>query len=153
MLIAAGIVLGFFWLFTAFPLFLSILAKVIPKQKRIARNNTIDFACVITAYKDIDCAINLVSSLLKQEYTSYHIYLVADSCTLSDFILKHERLTVFFPPTALNSKVKSIHYGLERLVREHSHFIVFDPDNLAHPQYLKEMNALHQQGFQIVQGK
>ncbi|MBC7387953.1 MAG: glycosyltransferase [Opitutaceae bacterium] len=153
MLVIAGVVLGFFWLFTAFPLFLSILAKALPANKRKESNTITDFACVITAWKDIDCAINLVSSLLKQDYDKFHIYLVADSCEFSDFTLKHERLTVLFPPKPLNSKIKSIHYGLERLVRKHSHFIVFDPDNLAHPQYLNEMNSLHQQGFDIVQGK
>jgi len=154
MLIIAGVVLGFFWLFTAFPLFLSVLAKVLPVADfKVKTEEETDFACVITAYKDIECAINLVSSLLKQDYTRFHVYLVADSCELSDFILKHDKLTVFFPPQPLNSKVKSMHYGLERLVRNHSHFIVFDPDNLAHPQFLTEMSALHQQGFDIVQGK
>ena len=153
MLIIAGVVLGFFWLFTAFPLFLSVIAKAVPERKKVNTSDQTDFACVITAWKDIDCAINLVSSLIKQDYQNFHIYLVGDSCELSDFILKHEKLSVFFPPKPLNSKVKSIHYGLERLVRQHSHFIVFDPDNLAHPQYLSEMNAMHAQGFDIVQGK
>jgi cellulose synthase/poly-beta-1,6-N-acetylglucosamine synthase-like glycosyltransferase len=154
MWILAGVVLALFGLFTIVPLFLSLLAKLAGEVKvDVVKEGSVDFACVVTVYKDVDCAINLLHSLLQQEYQHYHVYLVADDCGTVSVALQNERLSVYYPEQALHSKVKSIHYALDRLARDHSHFIVFDPDNLAHPQFLSEMNLRHQQGFEIIQGQ
>lgn len=155
LVILQGIVLILFFLFTVLPLLFSIIAKISPvfSKKREPSPLQTDFACVITAYKDVECAKNLVLSLLRQEYSPFHIYLLADDSDVSAWTIAHPKFTLLKPESALHSKVKAIRYCLERAVRNHSHFVVFDPDNLAHPSFLKEMNGLHAQGFEVVQGK
>lgn len=144
-------------LFTVFPLFLTILSKIViilkGKKDKPVPSHKKDYACVITVYKDIDCAQHLVLSLLGQHYPNFHIYLVADDCDSSKWSIKHPKLSLLQPTTALNSKVRSIRYALDRLVEQHSHFIVFDPDNLAHPDFLRHVDNLHEQGYEVVQGK
>jgi cellulose synthase/poly-beta-1,6-N-acetylglucosamine synthase-like glycosyltransferase len=153
MLFIAGLFVSLFSVFTVFPLILSVVAKILPTKKRPNQSQEADFACIITVYKDIDCAKNLIDSLLNQQYTHYHIYLVADDCDVSGFEIKNERLTVLAPAQPFHSKVKSIHHAIDNFDSVHTHMIVFDPDNLAHPNFLKEINGLHYQGFHVVQGK
>jgi len=143
-----------FWAFAALPWFLSVLAQALPrKSKKISNTTVADFACVVTAYKDLDCAKNAVDSLLLQHYPFFHIYLVADDCGSKTCDTKHERLTVLNPPLPLHSKLKSIQLALNQFKRAHSHLVVFDPDNLAHPAFLEEIQAYHAQDYAVVQGR
>ncbi|MEZ4684731.1 MAG: glycosyltransferase [Bacteroidia bacterium] len=138
-----------FWLmFHALGLLLSRLRRepVIPDSKPEA-----DFACIITAYKSMDIAVPLVESLIRQDYPDFHIYLVADQCE-GDFPIEHERLTVHQPVQPLNSKVRSMRYGVEHGVREHSHALIFDPDNLAPVHFLQRLNDYIASGYPAVQG-
>lgn len=115
---------------------------------------TADFACVITAYRNGNIAGPLVDSLLRQPYPNFHIYLVADECP-ADFDLgkTDPRLTVFQPEPPLRLKAKSIIYATQRFVRPHSHVVVFDADNLAHPDFLPEINRYVAAGFDCIQGQ
>jgi cellulose synthase/poly-beta-1,6-N-acetylglucosamine synthase-like glycosyltransferase len=112
----------------------------------------VDFACIITAYKNADIARPLIDSLLKQNYPDFHIYLVADECPPFD-PLKEPRLTVIQPPQALRLKAKSIILATENFLRPHTHTVIFDADNLAHPLFLQEINRYVQAGFLCVQGR
>jgi cellulose synthase/poly-beta-1,6-N-acetylglucosamine synthase-like glycosyltransferase len=143
-----------FWAFAALPCFLSVVAQALPrKSKKVCNSTVADFACVFTAYKDLDGAQNAVDSLLLQHYPTFHIYLVADDCELKSFDTKHERLTVLVPPFPLHSKLKSIQLAISHFKRNHSHLVVFDPDNLAQPTFLEEIEAFHAQDYAVVQGK
>lgn len=152
-----GLLLFLIALFTVFPLFLSVLSKIViilkDKKSSPISGHEKNYACVITVYKDIDCAQHLVLSLLGQHYPHFHIYLVADDCDSSRWTIKHPKLSVLQPERPLHSKVRSIRYALDSLVQSHSHFIVFDPDNLAHPDFLHHVDKLHLQGYEVVQGK
>ncbi|OYW18511.1 MAG: hypothetical protein B7Z54_05915, partial [Sphingobacteriales bacterium 12-47-4] len=55
------------------------------------------------------------------------------------------------PEQAINSKVKSIRYAIGQFVRRHQALVIFDVDNLVHPDFLKEVNHLFQQGYKAVQ--
>jgi hypothetical protein len=90
-----------------------------------------DYANIITAYGHVDIAKSLVQSLLAQTHTNHHIYLVADKADVSNWQIKHEKLTVLTPETALNLKVKSIIYATERFIRKHDFTVIWDADNLA----------------------
>ena len=43
-------------------------------------------------------------------------------------------------------------YGVEHTVREHSHVVIFDPDNLAPTHFLSRLNDYLQAGYPAVQG-
>ena len=122
-----------------------------------------DFACIITAYKNADIAVPLVDSLLAQNYGREEkdkclIYLVADECDISDLPAKTQhwdenRVTVLRPEIPLRLKAKSIIHAMENFKRAHDTTVVFDADNLAHPQFLAEMNRYFNAGFDAVQGQ
>lgn len=122
-----------------------------------------DFACIITAYKNVDIAIPLVDSLLAQNYRQseedqYMIYLVADECDISNLLAKtqhwsEDKVMILRPETPLRLKAKSIIYAMEHFKREHDSTVVFDADNLAHPDFLMELNRYFLAGFKAVQGQ
>lgn len=116
-------------------------------------NQTFDFACIITAYKNVAITEHLVQSLLKQSHTNFHIYLVADDCNPADFSLADERLSVFYPNPPLRLKAKSIIHAIQNFIRPHDYTVVLDADNLAHPDFLKEINIYANQGYRSIQGQ
>ncbi|MBK8563644.1 MAG: glycosyltransferase [Saprospiraceae bacterium] len=123
------------------------------KLKEPDQPKSFDFGNIITAYKNVDIAKGLVKSLLKQRHTKHHIYLVADGCDLRNWDIEDERLTVLRPDEALNLKAKSIINGIENFVRPHEYITVFDADNLAHPDFLSEMNRYGNAGYLAIQGQ
>lgn len=143
--IPVAVVLGFHF----FGLLLSMLKR--KKTAAFAKEQT-DFACIITAYKNIDIARGLIASLQQQRYKKYSIYLVADDCP--DFLLEaHPNLTIIRPEKKLGSKVKSLIAGINAFTRRHEAIVVFDPDNLAHPYFLSEINDWFKAGYKAVQGQ
>lgn len=139
-----------FWL--SFPFITSLLAYLKGYRSPKTDVEESDFACVITVYNNLDIAVPLVESLLQQRYSNYEIYLVADKVEVKEFPLSHSRLHVHYPEP-LNSKVMSIKRAMEIFIRPHEYVAIFDPDNLAHPDFLSEMNVLHSRGYKTVQGK
>ncbi len=137
-LLAVQLFLIFFLLLPFFNLFFSLL---VPRQK-LKKNfdKKYDFAAVITAYKDINVAIPCVDSILKQKYENYIIYLVADQCDVSNLNFDSDKVVILNPSEKLGSKVKSINLAIVNFKRKHEAIIVFDPDNLAHPQFIQIIN-------------
>ncbi len=116
-------------------------------------NKRYNFACIITAYRNIKITEHLVHSLLNQSYQNFHIYLVGDECDPNDFKVKDNRLTVLFPCPSLRLKAKSIIHAVTHFIRPHDYTIVFDADNLAHPGYLEEINNYANRGHRTIQGQ
>ncbi|MBI5915868.1 MAG: glycosyltransferase [Bacteroidetes bacterium] len=112
-----------------------------------------DFGNIITAYRNVDIARSLVHSLLKQRHQHHHIYLVADNCDITNWDIEHEKLTLLRPEAPLNLKAKSIIHGIENFVRPHDYVTVFDADNLAHPDFLTEINRYANAGCVAIQGQ
>jgi len=123
------------------------------KVKPVAEPVNFDFGCIITAYKNAEIAKGLVRSLLAQRYANFMIYLVADACDLSGWGIAHEKLVVLRPPEPLNLKAKSIIHAIENFRRDHGYIAVFDADNLAHPDFLAEINRYANAGFTCIQGQ
>src|SRR5690606_1092837 len=112
-----------------------------------------DFACVITVYKELDIAWPLVRSLLAQNYPHYHIYLVVDNVSFATAPLEDDRLSILKPRMSLHSKVASIQYILDRMRAQHTHVVIFDPDNLVPAHFLTAIDSYHQAGYPAVQGR
>lgn len=141
----------FFLLLPFFSLFFSLL---IPRKK-LKKNfdKKYDFAAVITAYKEIDIALSCVDSILKQKYENYIIYLVADECDISNVHFDRDKVIILKPSERLGSKVKSINYAINNFRRKHQAIVIFDPDNLAHPQFFQKINLYFCNGYKAVQGR
>lgn len=145
---------GILLFFLIFP-FLKVLAAQLfyraapsPGQERLY-----DYACIITAYKNSDITKPGVRALLKQQYPNFHIYLVADGCNVKNYGIEDKRFTLLRPAKPLNLKAKSIIHATDQFVRKHDYIVVFDADNLAAPDFLKEINHTVNQGYKAVQGQ
>jgi len=149
-LIISGLIL-FFLVFPFLTVFFSRFAKEnIPTPEKEKEH---DFGCIITAYRNAEITKPLVHSLINQNYSNYHIYLVADNCDVSDYNIQGEKFTLLRPEPALNLKAKSIIHGMEKYVRKHEYTAVFDGDNLAHPDFLKTLNKYANGGYRSIQGQ
>ena len=152
------IISGILTVFLVLP-FLTVLAA------QFAKNNTksslpqdktlkeIDLANIITAYKNAEIAKPLVASLLRQNHKNHHVYLVADGADVSNWDIFDAKLTVLRPEEPLNLKAKSIIHATETFVRPHAYTIIWDADNLAHPNFLEEINAWANAGEKAIQGQ
>jgi cellulose synthase/poly-beta-1,6-N-acetylglucosamine synthase-like glycosyltransferase len=148
------VISGLILFFLVFP-FLTVLFSRFFKESLERRKSTghFDYGCIITAYKNVEITLPLVQSLLKQKYTNFHIYLVADECMAAPYAISDPRLTVLFPEKPLRLKAKSIIEAIERFVRPHDYTIIFDADNVAHPHFLEEINRYANQGYRSIQGQ
>jgi cellulose synthase/poly-beta-1,6-N-acetylglucosamine synthase-like glycosyltransferase len=126
-----------------------------PWLKRHGEYQAFDYGCIITAYRNAAIARPLVKSLLRQTYQGERtIYLVADECDAVDFSdIRDERFVLLRPEPALRLKVRSIRYAVDRFVRPHDYIVIFDADNVAHPEFLTEINRYAAAGFGCVQGQ
>lgn len=149
--ITISCVLIFFLIFPFLKVFFSRFTKEKIDEKK--QTKAYDFGCIITAYRNAEIAKPLIESLLKQNYNNHKIYLVADNCDISNFDLEHENLKVFCPNPPLNLKAKSIIHAIENFDRAHEFIAVFDADNLAHPDFLAELNKYANHGYTAIQGQ
>ena len=133
-----------------------LLARVFGKERLGARKASpvnFDYACIITAYRNAEIAQPLVDSLLQQTYQNCIIYLVADECPELSFEVQDERFVLLRPEQALRLKAKSIIHAQQHFKRKHDYIVVFDADNLAHPQYLETINQYANAGHTCIQGQ
>lgn len=122
------------------------------KEKENTSSGITDFGIIVTAHEDTRFIDPIVRSLLQQDYPTFHIYVVADQCDPARLpIYPGLPVSILRPEQAINSKVKSIRYAIGQFVRRHQALVIFDVDNLVHPDFLKEVNHLFQQGYKAVQ--
>lgn len=143
-----------FIFFLIFPFLKVLLSGLFIERVNVEGDvDKLDYANVITAYRNANISKNLIESLLKQTHDRHHIYLVADNCDISDWDIDHEKLTVLNPQPALNLKVKSIIHAVENFKRPHDYVVVYDADNIAHPKFLEEINWYANAGHRTIQGQ
>lgn len=137
-----------------YPFVTVLLAQVFGKTRRLPPAAAPrDYACIITAYRNAAIARPLVESLLRQHHPKFAIYLVADECPEVDFGISDARFVLLRPQEPLRLKAKSIIYAVERFDRAHDYTVIFDADNLAHPQFLEEIDRFAAAGFRCIQGR
>ncbi len=139
-----------------YPFMTVVLAQVFGKERLTQKNTdnpTLDYACIITAYRNAAIARPLVESLLRQTHGRLMIYLVADECPDFDFAVSDERFVLLRPAEPLRLKAKSILYAIRNFQRQPDYIAVFDADNLAHPQFLEEISRYAAAGKSCIQGQ
>jgi len=148
----------FFALHFVIPFLLFLLHQILPKSTetllnryKIITEKNFHFAAIITAHQDARFIGPLVDSFLKQNYQHFTVYVVADDCDIADLKFSDPRIILLKPNTALHAKIKSIKYAVDHFERRHDALIIFDSDNLIHPDFLLKMNRYFQKGFRVVQ--
>ncbi len=137
------------------PVLFSIIYFILPaKRKRSSGDVPVketDFAAIVTAHRDTRFIAPLVDSFIKQRYRNFIVYVVADDCDISDLYFDDRRIKILAPVTPFNAKTKSIAYAVENFERPHEALIIFDSDNLVHPDYLHNLNYYFLDGYRAVQ--
>lgn len=124
------------------------------KKKLRAKRPQAAYGLIITAWKSGVLVPPLVRSLIKQNFSGdWHIFVVADQCEIDSDLLSEPRVSIIYPSTALNSKTKAIDLALEQMGNKFDAAIIFDPDNLAAPDFLKTIDYYWQSGYNIIQGR
>jgi cellulose synthase/poly-beta-1,6-N-acetylglucosamine synthase-like glycosyltransferase len=133
---------------------LFIVYKLFGKTRKTipAGNANADFGVIVTAYQYTDSLPAVAAALLKQEYPHFLIYIVADNCDISQLQFNDERVILLRPPAVIASNTGSHFYAIHHFKRAHSHVVIMDSDNIAHPGMLYALNNSLQQGFEAVQG-
>jgi cellulose synthase/poly-beta-1,6-N-acetylglucosamine synthase-like glycosyltransferase len=153
LLIALRVVTLLLFVYACFPAF-SLIMRIV--RRRTEPPQSIDetsFACIITAYRDLEIALPQVESILRQNYRNFRIYLVGDRCERPATMPVHELLSVLLPESPLNSKVLSIKYAMDRFVTEPSVILILDSDNLLQADTLSYLNDFIIHGYTAVQGQ
>ncbi len=139
-----------------FPLLLYLLYPAARNKFRLNKRwNKVtepDYGIIVTAYQQTDGLEAVVDSILKQEYSNFIVYIVADQCDISQLNIRHPQVVILRPEKALNSNIASHFYAVNRFVRPHPRLTIIDSDNLVHPEYLNEINLYFSKGYQAVQG-
>ncbi|MFL5788068.1 MAG: glycosyltransferase, partial [Flavisolibacter sp.] len=144
-------------LFLILPILFFLIHWLLPRKNfpdrkyPIVTEKNFDFAAIITAHQDTRFIKPLVDSFLKQNYKEFTVYIVADDCDIEGFEFDDERIYIIKPEPSLHAKILSIKYAVDRFVRNHDVLIIFDSDNLVHPNYLSVVNDHFRRGFRAVQ--
>ncbi len=151
--VCAGVLIFYLLLPFATTLFAEFFPKKEKRPGRPVSQTDVDFGCVITCYKNADIARPLVESLLRQSHPNLMVYLVADECPPVEWGFDDLRFRLLQPKPSLRLKAKSIIHAMENFQRKHDFTVVFDGDNLAHPDFLKIIQRYAQSGETAIQGQ
>lgn len=117
------------------------------------------FALVVAAHDEEAVISDMVVSLNKLDYPDdmYDIFVIADNC--SDNTAKKAREKGAKVYERINKEKKGKGYALEwmfsklfKMDKKYDAVVIFDADNLASKNFLKEMNKKLCEGYKVVQG-
>jgi cellulose synthase/poly-beta-1,6-N-acetylglucosamine synthase-like glycosyltransferase len=154
-MIPVQIIILFFTFYYFILAFFGIWRK---KENKILtpKNN---FAIVIAAHNEEQVILQLIENLHVLNYPQelYDIFVVADNCKDSTAQLARDAGAIVYE--RFNSVQRGKGYAMEwafeklfRLEKQYDGVVIFDADNLVHPDFLLEMNNRLCKGEKVIQG-
>ena len=127
--------------------------KVVFKSTK--KNNK--FAILIPARNEESVISNLIDSLKKQNYPNnkYVIYVIPNNCTdKTKDIAKKSGANVLECTVPTKTKGDVLKFAFDKLKKEKSidAYVIFDADNVVHPDFLKKMNECLEAGYNCAEG-
>lgn len=115
------------------------------------------FAIIIAARNETNVIGYLVKSLINQNYNEelYDIYVLPNNCTDDTCeVAKENGARVLEVTIPVKSKGEVLKFAFNKLNDdEYDAYLVFDADNVVHPDFLKHMNNIYQSGHIAAQGR
>lgn len=113
------------------------------------------FAIIIPARNEEMVIGNLLDSLERQNYPrdKYNIFVIPNNCndnTRSVAIEKNANIIDCNIP--VKSKGEVLQYVFKNISRDYDGYIIFDADNVVHPEFLNKMNDALSAGYNVAQG-
>lgn len=114
------------------------------------------FAVIIPARNEEKVIANLLKSLKTQNYPKelYDVFVVANNCTdkTSEIALSHN-VNVIEGNENIKSKGDALKLAFTELKdSKYESFVIFDADNIVHPEFINKMNDAMCAGYEIAQG-
>lgn len=115
------------------------------------------YAILIPCRNEEKVVGNLVASLMKLNYPRdcYRVYVLLNQCSdhSKEIVEKYNVHTIELEH--MSSKGQVLKAAFKQLQDDSwiDAFVVFDSDNLVHPDFLVRMNEAYQSGYQILQGR
>jgi cellulose synthase/poly-beta-1,6-N-acetylglucosamine synthase-like glycosyltransferase len=118
------------------------------------------FAIVVPAHNEERVVGNLIESCLALDYPRelFDIYVVADNCTdgTAEVAARAGARVIVRENRSERGKGYALEYAFRVLAAGHERYdayVIFDADNLVHPDFLNVMNAHLSRGDKIIQGR
>lgn len=150
------------WIITIFWLYqimVSLCSLVKLKDKPLLMNKKHRFMAIIPAHNEEAVVANLVESLKNQNYDRelYDIYVIADNCTDNTAKVAREAGAIVYERFDATKKTKgyALDWFLQQKIKEDAPYdavFIFDADNVADADFIKNMNKKLCQGEDVVQG-
>ncbi len=142
---------GLYFLITSIPAFKK--NRVIVKRHKANKK----LAILIPARNEANVIKDLITSLKNQNYPKnlYDIYVIPNNCTDNtlDICIK-EKVNIISCDIEIKGKGDVLKFVLSKLSKEKDYdgYVIFDADNVVHPMFLKRMNDVLIEGYDLAQG-
>lgn len=143
---------GLYFFITGFFGFKNINKKLLKKYK--SKNK---FAVLIASRNEEAVIGHLVKSLLNQNYPKdlYDVYVIPNNCTdETEKVAKEAGAKIIKCTVPTKSKGEVLKFTFEKLSKNKDidAYIIFDADNVVHPEFLSKMNDALCEGYKVAQG-
>lgn len=154
-MIPMQLIIVFFTLYYFIIAFFGIMRK--KEEKILTPKNT--FAVIVAAHNEEQVIGQLVENLHVLHYPKelYDIFVIADNCKDKTAQIARESGAIVCERFNLEQRGKG--YAMEwmfaklfRMQRKYDAVVIFDADNLVHPDFLLEMNSRLCKGEKVIQG-
>ena len=151
-----GIISVFFTIYGLYYVLTGIFAFAKPKADKTGDNKLHRFEIIIAARNEEAVIGNLIDSLKKQNYNSkyYNINVIVNNSTDKTYeVCKKSGINVIKCEIPVKSKGEVLHYVFNKFKSKNfDAYVVFDADNVVHPDFLMHMNNSLNSGFKVAQG-
>ncbi|MEF2966954.1 glycosyltransferase family 2 protein [Paenibacillus sp. M1] len=139
--------------------FVLSLFGLFKKKKKASFAPTKSFAVLVAAHNEEKVVGALMENLKQLNYPKelYDVFVICDNCTdgTADIVRSHGMNACVRTNQNLRGKGYAIEWMLKQLwkmPRQYDAVVMFDADNLAHPDFLREMNNDLCSGARVIQG-
>ena len=115
------------------------------------------FLILIPARNEENIITYLIESLKKQNYPNdmYQIYVEPNNCTdKTESVSKKAGAKILKIDIPVQTKGEVLNYAFDKFKDDNSFdtYVIFDADNIVHPNFLKEMNNKIENGYKVAEG-
>ena len=133
---------------------IGIIRKSRIKYKDSKKYN--NFAILVAARNEEKVIGNLIESLNKLNYPKdkYNVYVIPNNCTdNTESVAKEKNANIIkcTVPTKTKGEVLKFAFSKLKKNKEIDAYIIFDADNVVHPEFLNKMNKALNSGYRVAQ--
>lgn len=112
------------------------------------------FSIFFPAYKEDSVIVHSVRQFLEQTYPKdlYEVVVISDHMQDdTNELLRQLPITLLTPQFENSSKAKAMQFAIKEIKGQFDYVIILDADNVVLPDFLEQLNAVCQKGYQAIQ--